>query len=77
MGEGVELVDSALVLSAAVAEELTERKELRAEADAGTLQVLVSDVPQRFSELSERFLSLVLEDVELVDLEAMQVPDQA
>lgn len=74
MGDDVHLVDSALVLSAAVAAELDARGELRGDHEPGTLSVLVSDVPQRFSELSERFLSLVLEEVEVVDLEAMKVP---
>lgn len=70
MGEGCTLVDSAEVLAEAVAEALAARDELSPRTDGGTLRVLVTDVPQRFAELSETFLSLRLDEVEVVDLEA-------
>lgn len=69
MGKECQLVDSAEVLSAAVASALDERGELTARESGGALHVLVTDVPQRFAQLSETFLSLRLEDVEVVDLE--------
>jgi glutamate racemase len=74
MGTHVQLVDSALVLAEAVAEELEARSALRADESAGELQILVSDVPQRFAELSRRFLALEVPSVEVVDLEVMNVP---
>jgi glutamate racemase len=70
MGADVELVDSALVLAEAVAEDL-KRRGAESDADAVTLDLLVSDVPQRFAELSERFLAHPVGDVELVDLEEL------
>ena len=70
MGADVNLVDSALVLAEAVAEDL-KRRDAESEASESTLELLVSDVPQRFAELSERFLAHPVGDVELVDLEEL------
>jgi glutamate racemase len=70
MGPEVSLVDSALVLAEAVASDLESRGACT-EADRGELTMLVSDVPQRFAELSERFLAHPVGDVELVDLEEL------
>jgi len=71
MGPDVQLVDSALVLAEAVAADL-QRRDAQAEAgSASRLELLVSDVPQRFAELSERFLAHPVGDVELVDLEEL------
>lgn len=70
MGSQVKLVDSALVLAEAVAVDLAAR-DAASEAASGTLTLLVSDVPQRFAELSERFLAHPVGDVEVVDLEEL------
>jgi len=70
MGADVNLVDSALVLAEAVAEDL-KRRDAESDASEPTLELLVSDVPQRFAELSERFLAHPVGDVELVDLEEL------
>jgi glutamate racemase len=70
MGADVHLVDSALVLAEAVAEDL-KRRDAESDASEPTLDLLVSDVPQRFAELSERFLAHPVGDVELVDLEEL------
>lgn len=70
MGADVRLVDSALVLAEAVARDL-EVRDAGSDAERGTLDLLVSDVPQRFAELSERFLAHPVGDVELVDLEEL------
>ena len=70
MGPDVALVDSAQVISEAMARHLAATD---AEAPAGhapDLTMLVSDVPQRFAELSQRFLAHPVGDVEVVDLEA-------
>lgn len=70
MGADVRLVDSALVLAEAVAADLSARGAGSGE-EKGSLTLLVSDVPQRFAELSERFLAHPVGDVELVDLEEL------
>jgi glutamate racemase len=70
MGPDVQLVDSALVLADAVATDLVLR-HAQSDTNESTLDLLVSDVPQRFAELSERFLAHPVGDVELVDLEEL------
>jgi glutamate racemase len=70
MGASVQLVDSALVLAEAVAIDLQQR-DAESGAERGTLDLLVSDVPQRFAELSERFLAHPVGEVEVVDLEEL------
>ena len=70
MGDGVRLVDSALVLAESVALDLAARDAGSGE-ERGSLELLVSDVPQRFAELSERFLAHPVGEVELVDLEEL------
>ncbi len=67
MGEGVTLVDSALVLAEAVAEDL-EKNDARAEGP-GKVELVVSDLPQRFQEISRRFLRMEVGEVEVVDLD--------
>ena len=70
MGPKVKLVDSALVLADSVAADLAARGA-ESGAASGSLELLVSDVPQRFAELSERFLAHPVGDIELVDLEEL------
>ena len=74
MGPDVRLVDSALVIAEALADDLSARRALAPEDHDPTLTLLVSDVPQRFAELSERFLAHRVGEVEVVDLEAMNLP---
>lgn len=71
MGEGVTLVDSARVLAEAVESDLRATDALAPEDAEPGLHILVSDLPQRFSELSERFLAHPVGDVEVVELEAV------
>jgi glutamate racemase len=73
MGEGVALVDSALVLAEAVAKDLQESDALS--TGPGDLRLVVSDMPQRFSEISRRFLGTDAPAVEIVDLDL--VPTEA
>jgi glutamate racemase len=70
MGDGVHLVDSAVVLADAVARGLASNGSANGQSASGTLSLLVSDVPQRFAQLSQRFLGRELPEVELVDLES-------
>jgi glutamate racemase len=74
MGEGVSLVDSALVLADAVADDLASTQALSSSSQTGSLRLLVSDVPQRFGQLSRRFLAYEVSDAELVDIEAPPLP---
>lgn len=75
MGEAVQLVDSAEVLASHVASDLDARGLGRAPGQPGQLELLVSDVPQRFAELSQRFLQETqLPRVARVDLEATPDP---
>lgn len=73
MGPDVELVDSALVLADAVAADLDRTGDAAPDDVAADLQLLVTDVPQRFGELSRRFLAREVPPVEVVDLEAHSV----
>ena len=73
MGPDVRLVDSALVLAEAVAADLDTTGDAADRGRSGELQLLVTDVPQRFGELSRRFLAREVPPVEVVDLEAHSV----
>ena len=74
MGPDVTLVDSAVVLAEAMAGQLGALGAQAPEGNVPQLTMLVSDVPQRFAELSERFLAHPVGDVEVVDLEAYNLP---
>lgn len=74
MGPDVTLVDSATVLAEAMAGQLAALGAQAPEGHPATVTMLVSDLPQRFSELSERFLAHSVGDVEVVDLEAHSLP---
>jgi len=67
MGEKVTLVDSALVLAEAVEQDL--RKDDALSDGPGSVHLVVSDLPQRFAEISRRFLLTDVPEVEVVDLE--------
>ena len=66
MGPQVTLVDSALVLAESVARDLERTRELC--QGPGSLRLVVTDVPQRFAELSQRFLGCPVPEVEMVAL---------
>ncbi len=67
MGDEVVLVDSALVLAEAVARDLDE--DDAHSPGPGQVKLIVSDMPQRFGEISRRFLDMDVGEVEVVDLE--------
>lgn len=73
MGPGVTLVDSALVLADSAARDLERTGQL---ADGpGSLRLVVTDVPQRFAELSERFLGHPVPGIEVIALGDDQHPE--
>ncbi|MFH5830799.1 glutamate racemase [Halalkalibaculum sp. DA3122] len=63
----IEIVDSALSIAEMARTELQNLELLNDEAE-GKLETFVSDRPQRFHELAERFLGHRIEDVEIVAL---------
>ncbi len=69
MGPKVILVDSAVELAEAVAADLAAAGDAEPAGSSGYLRLLVSDVPQRFAQLSQRFLEHEVDEVEVVDLE--------
>jgi len=75
MGEKVTLVDSALVLAEAVERDL--RKDEALSDGPGSVHLVVSDLPQRFAEISRRFLLTEVPEVEVVDLELVPASTQA
>lgn len=63
----IHIVDSAVSIARMARDVLAERKLLRSEPD-GDFECYVSDKPQRFQELAERFLGHKLNRVEIVRL---------
>jgi glutamate racemase len=74
MGPEVSLVDSALVLADSVARDLEATDALS--AGPGGFELVVSDMPQRFAEISRRFLDAVVPEVHLVDLDLEHAREQ-
>ncbi len=66
-GEGVEIIDSAESIATAAKKKLEELDLLN--ESGGDFQCFVSDRPQRFHELAERFLGRGLNGVEVVGLD--------
>lgn len=64
---GIEIVDSALSI-ARMAKNTLEEKRLLNEHYSGNFQCVVSDRPQRFQELAERFLGTAISNVQIVRL---------
>jgi len=75
MGPGTTLVDSAVVLAESMAEHLATTGAHAPDDNEPTLEMLVTDVPQRFGELSERFLAHTVGNVEHIDLETPPTPN--
>jgi glutamate racemase len=65
VGKGVELIDSAEAVAREVKAYLAEHR-LLSDATPEPPRVLVSDMPQRFRTVAERFLGVELGEVELV-----------
>ncbi len=63
VGDGVALIDSGEQTARAVIADLTERSALNNAETAGRLTCYVSDNPQRFRELGQRFLNKTIVDV--------------
>ena len=68
VGPNIQLIDSAKPTVSDLACLLESKSLLREEKKRGKLQVYVSDLPQIFMEIGERFLAKPLHDVKLVRL---------
>jgi glutamate racemase len=66
-GDAVEIIDSAESIAESAKAKLTQLELLNMEG--GDFQCFVSDRPQRFQELAERFLGRTLDEVDVVDLD--------
>jgi len=66
-GRDIQIIDSADAIAGMASDLLTEQQLLNSTV-GGTLRCCVSDRPQRFSELAERFLGEPVEDVEFIQL---------
>lgn len=75
VGPGVKLVDSGEQTAATVVEKLRGRNTLKPGPDPGTLTCYVSDNPQRFKELGQRFLDHPVVDVTWVSQEQFLTHD--
>ncbi len=64
--ENIHIIDSAESIAASAKSELESRN--LANTEGGSFKCFVSDQPQRFQELAERFLGRELENVEIVSL---------
>ncbi len=71
MGDGVSLVDSAQQTAESVAAELARRDALTARRSPGNLTCYVSDNPQRFREIGQRFLGHPVVSVTSISLEEL------
>jgi glutamate racemase len=69
VGEGVTLVDSATAVAEVVAEELDRLGLARTKDGAASHEFFVTDVPQRFQTVGERFLGTRLGGVKQVDID--------
>ncbi|MCZ6683899.1 MAG: glutamate racemase [Planctomycetota bacterium] len=76
-GEGIRLVDSGEQTAKAVVERLRAGGKLSDRAEAGSLVSYVSDNPQRFRELGQRFLDHSVVDVTWVSPEQFYAQDFA
>ena len=63
----IEIVDSGLSIAQTAKDELTKSKLLN-DSPSGTFKCFVSDRPQRFQQLAERFLGTEIPDVQIVHL---------
>ncbi len=69
VGPGVTLVDSATAVAEVVAEELGRLNLARTKAGAAHHEFFVTDVPQRFQAVGERFLGARLSGIQQVDVD--------
>ncbi len=68
LGQGIRLIDSAVETARAVKEVLNSRGLLRRENDLPGRRYFVTDAPQRFKRIGERFLGSRLEHIDLVEI---------
>ncbi|MEX2600849.1 MAG: glutamate racemase [Balneolaceae bacterium] len=65
----LKIIDSADSIAAAAGNALETLRLRNSSAESGSFQCFVSDRPQRFQELAERFLGRTIHHIEIVDLE--------
>jgi glutamate racemase len=70
VGQDVTLVDSATAVAEVVAEELDRLGLSRPKDEAAVHEFFVTDVPQRFQTVGERFLGAPLSGIKQVDIES-------
>jgi len=76
VGPGIRLVDSGEQTARMVVDRLRQRDALSSQADPGQLTCYVSDNPQRFRELGQRFLDHPVVDVTWVSHDQFVARDQ-
>lgn len=64
----IHIVDSAISIAQQTHRTLNEHRLKNPKTDEGDFKCIVSDKPQRFQQLAERFLGRSLPDVEVIDL---------
>jgi glutamate racemase len=69
VGDAVTLVDSATATAEMVAEEIGRLELARPEDDSPNHEFFVTDVPQRFQTVGERFLGAPLSGIQQVDID--------
>jgi len=67
-GEGVAIVDGAAATAEDVAAFLAERRLLATRTGAGSLELLVTDLPKSFADVASRFLGHEVDVVHAIDL---------
>lgn len=65
----IRIVDTAIETANQVRQILTQKNQLRAQTTAPQHKFFVSDLPQKFEEIAERFLGEPIANVERIDLE--------
>jgi glutamate racemase len=71
MGENVILIDSGVAAAKVVLEELDRMNLYRNSNSPGTQDYYVSDIPQKFKEISKIFMERNLDQIKKVDLESL------
>jgi glutamate racemase len=70
MGPGVRLIDSAIETAAAITSALGERSLLRDGTGEGSRQFYVTDSPEKFVRVGERFLGSSISLIQKIELES-------
>jgi len=74
-GAGVRVIDSASQVAAAVKETLSELDMRTKKTSAGEPSFYVTDNPERFRRIGERFLEAPIKDVKLLSLDELQTQE--